>query len=119
MHEPVTPSSATKGTSQAGPYGDWIHELDRSVGMLLKELDKRHLNDNTLVIFTSDNGFFWGEHGRGDKRLAYDESIRVPLLMRGPGVARNVQRSGDRLKTVPTEGVGVVESLTVLSRGLS
>ncbi len=40
-------------------------------------------------------------------------------LMRGPGVARNVQRSGDRLKTVPTEGVGVVESLTVLSRGLS
>jgi len=38
------------------------------------------------VIFTSDNGFFWGEHGRGDKRLAYEESIRVPLLMRGPGV---------------------------------
>jgi len=40
-------------------------------------------------------------------------------LMRGPGVARNVQRSGDRLKTVPTEGAGLVESLTVLSRGLS
>lgn len=40
-------------------------------------------------------------------------------LMRGPGVARNVRRSGDRLKTVPTEGAGLVESLTVLSRGLS
>src|SRR5581483_9490814 len=40
--------------------------------------------DNTLVIFTSDNGFFWGEHGRGDKRMAYEESIRVPLLMRYP-----------------------------------
>lgn len=40
-------------------------------------------------------------------------------FMRGPGVARNVQRSGDRLKTVPTEGAGLVEALTVLSRGLS
>ena len=40
--------------------------------------------DNTLFIFSSDNGYFWGEHGLGDKRWAYEESIRDPLLMRYP-----------------------------------
>ena len=45
--------------------------------------------DNTLIIYTSDNGYFHGEHRiPGDKHALYEESIRVPLLMRGPGVPR-------------------------------
>ena len=56
IHNPVTPSAKTKGTSQAGPYGDWIHELDDSVGRVLDALDRKGFAENTLVLFTSDNG---------------------------------------------------------------
>jgi N-acetylglucosamine-6-sulfatase len=58
--------------------------IDEGVGRLLATLTETGRLNDTLVIFTSDNGFFWGEHGRGDKRMAYEESIRVPLLMRYP-----------------------------------
>jgi N-acetylglucosamine-6-sulfatase len=58
--------------------------IDEGVGRLLEALEQSEQLDNTLIIFTSDNGFFWGEHGLGDKRAAYEESIRVPLLMRYP-----------------------------------
>lgn len=58
--------------------------LDEAVGRLLRVLEETKQLDNTLVIFTSDHGYFWGEHGLGEKRLAYEESIRVPLLVRYP-----------------------------------
>jgi N-acetylglucosamine-6-sulfatase len=58
--------------------------IDEGVGRLLKTLEETKQLDNTLFIFTSDNGFFWGEHGLGDKRAAYEESIRIPLAMRYP-----------------------------------
>jgi arylsulfatase A-like enzyme len=58
--------------------------IDEGVGQLLKALEESKQLDNTMVIFTSDNGFFWGEHGLGDKRWAYEESIRDPLLVRYP-----------------------------------
>src|SRR5207249_8303011 len=58
--------------------------IDEGVGQLLKALEDSKQLDNTMVIFTSDNGYFWGEHGLGDKRWAYEESIRDPLLMRYP-----------------------------------
>ena len=58
--------------------------IDEGVGRLFKVLTETRQLDNTLLIFTSDNGYFWGEHGLGDKRAAYDESIRIPLLMRCP-----------------------------------
>src|SRR5207244_12208649 len=58
--------------------------VDEGIGQLFKALEDSKQLDNTLVIFSSDNGFFWGEHGFGDKRWAYDESIRDPLLMRYP-----------------------------------
>ena len=61
-----------------------ILAIDEGIGRLLQTLEETKQLDNTLVIFTSDNGFFWGEHGLGDKRMAYEESIRVPLLMRHP-----------------------------------
>jgi N-acetylglucosamine-6-sulfatase len=58
--------------------------VDESIGRILDALDEKKLSDNTLVIFTSDNGYFWNEHYMGDKRAAYEESIRVPLVMRYP-----------------------------------
>jgi len=62
--------------------------VDDSVGRVLATLKETGQLDNTVVIFAGDNGFFMGEHRRGDKRLAYEESLRIPLLMRGPGVAK-------------------------------
>jgi len=56
VHDPVTPSKESQGTSAAGPFGDWIHDLDHSVGRILEALDKAGFSENTLVIFTSDNG---------------------------------------------------------------
>lgn len=80
----------TLNTSMGNPQQisqmEMMRDIDANIGRVLDALETKGLDDNTLVIFTSDNGFFWGEHGRGDKRLAYDQSIRVPLLMRGPGV---------------------------------
>jgi len=58
--------------------------IDDGVGRLLQALEDSKQLDHTMVIFTSDNGYFWGEHGLGDKRWAYEESIRDPLLMRYP-----------------------------------
>ena len=71
-----------------------ILAIDEGVGRLLEALEGTKRLDDTLVIFTSDNGFFWGEHGRGDKRMAYEESIRVPLLMRCPKLieAKSIRR---------------------------
>lgn len=59
--------------------------IDRNVGRLLEYLDKNNLTQNTLVIYTSDQGFYLGEHGWFDKRWMYEESARTPLLMRFPG----------------------------------
>lgn len=61
--------------------------LDDSVGTVMSELESRGLQRNTYVLFISDNGFFLGEHRLGDKRLAYEESMRVPLVVSGPGLA--------------------------------
>jgi arylsulfatase A-like enzyme len=62
--------------------------VDENVGRVLDYLDKKNLSQSTVIIYTSDNGFFLGEHGLFDKRLMYEESIRVPMLMRYPGHAK-------------------------------
>jgi arylsulfatase A-like enzyme len=58
--------------------------VDENVGRLLATLDELGLADNTMVVYSSDNGFYHGEHGLSDKRSAYEESIRIPLLVRFP-----------------------------------
>ena len=63
--------------------------VDDSVGRVLAALEETGQLDHTLVIFSSDNGYFWGEHGLGDKRAAYEESIRIPWLMRYPKLIRS------------------------------
>ncbi len=65
-------------------YFRCIAGADENVGRLLAELDKLGLAENTMVIYTSDNGYYLGDHGLGDKRSAYEESLRIPLLLRYP-----------------------------------
>ncbi|MGH8020981.1 MAG: sulfatase-like hydrolase/transferase, partial [Opitutaceae bacterium] len=61
-----------------------IAGIDENVGRLLATLDELGLADDTMVIYSSDNGYHLGDHGIGDKRSAYEESMRVPLLVRYP-----------------------------------
>jgi N-acetylglucosamine-6-sulfatase len=61
-----------------------LASIDEGVGRIFKALESSNQLDRTLIVFTSDNGYFWGEHGLGDKRAAYEESIRIPLVMRYP-----------------------------------
>ncbi|MBR6805619.1 MAG: sulfatase [Bacteroidaceae bacterium] len=65
-----------------------ITSIDRNVGKVLDYLKESGLEDNTLVVYTSDQGFYMGEHGWFDKRFMYEESFRTPLLMRLPGGAK-------------------------------
>lgn len=65
-----------------------IRSVDDNVGRLLDYLDAENLSNNTIVIYTSDQGFFLGDHGWFDKRLMYEESLRMPFLMRYPGAIR-------------------------------
>ncbi len=58
--------------------------VDDSVGQILRTLEETGQLDNTIIVFAGDNGFFWGEHGLGDKRWAYEESMRIPFLVRFP-----------------------------------
>jgi arylsulfatase A-like enzyme len=61
-----------------------LKAIDQNVGKLLDQLDRLGLSDNTVVVYSSDNGYYLGEHGLGDKRSAYEESMRVPMLIRYP-----------------------------------
>ncbi|MFO0810573.1 MAG: sulfatase-like hydrolase/transferase [Gemmataceae bacterium] len=75
-------------------YFRCVTAIDDNLGRLLAALDELKLADNTIVIYTSDNGFYLGEHGLGDKRSAYDESLRIPLIVRGPNVRRGAIADG-------------------------
>jgi arylsulfatase A-like enzyme len=104
VHNPITPDKDLAGKSAAGPYGDWIHELDQSVGRILATLDKMGATKDTLVLFTSDNGgVFRPENGRllqttaskaglkingalrGSKHDIWEGGFKVPFIARWPG----------------------------------
>ncbi|HEY8176310.1 MAG TPA: sulfatase [Gemmatimonadaceae bacterium] len=65
-----------------------VQSVDDNVGRLLAFLDRAGLATNTIVIYTSDQGFFLGDHGMFDKRFMYEESLRMPFLMRWPAVIK-------------------------------
>ncbi len=69
-------------------YLGCIKAVDESVGRLLEFLDDEGLADNTIVVYSSDQGFYLGEHGWFDKRWIFEESLRTPLLVRWPGVIK-------------------------------
>jgi arylsulfatase A-like enzyme len=90
----ATPAIYRKGAEKPGEipekvptnlnYFRCITAADDNLGRILKALDDLKLSDDTVVIFCSDNGYYLGEHGLGDKRSAYEESMRIPLLVRYP-----------------------------------
>ncbi len=84
VHELVTPSAETTGTSKAGPYGDFIHDLDRSVGRILAALEKQNALANTLIIFTSDNGGVVNPGSKtGASKTAMDAGLKINGTLRG------------------------------------
>jgi arylsulfatase A-like enzyme len=99
IHHPFTPAPQFKGTSQCGLYGDFIHELDWMVGEVMKCLEENGLADNTLVIFTSDNGGMFNRGGQdafkaghkqngdllGFKFGIWEGGQRVPFVAKWPG----------------------------------
>ncbi|WP_296604734.1 sulfatase [Nocardioides sp.] len=69
-----------------------LASVDDAVATTVSALKEAGELDNTLILFTSDNGYLFGEHGYTGKIVAYEESLRVPLLMRGPGIPAGVVR---------------------------
>ena len=92
VHVPLGVSSKFKGMSEKGMFGDVMMEVDWSVGEILKTLRKYNLEDNTLIIYTSDNGPWlnFGNHAgsayplREGKGTAWEGGVRVPCIMRWP-----------------------------------
>jgi len=108
VHHPIRPSKQMQGTSGAGPYGDFIHETDHSVGRIMEVLAYLGKLENTIFIFTSDNGGdlpakpyhdgkdwpervaydmgfkFNGENLRGDKHSIYEGGLQVPFIVSWP-----------------------------------
>jgi arylsulfatase A-like enzyme len=119
-HAPVLPAAEFNGKTTAGPRGDFIHELDVLTGRLLDELAKLGIDDDTLVLFNSDNGpetvhtdWMRQDHGhdaaggfRGMKRDGWEGGHRVPLIARWPGkipagqVSRQLTNTTDIFATV-------------------
>jgi len=103
---PAAGRAPAKARTNLG-YFRCLAAMDDNVGRLLKELDDLGVAENTLLVFAGDNGYYFGEHGLGDKRSAYDESLRIPLLLRYP-------RLGARGKTVDAMVLNVDLAPTLL-----
>jgi arylsulfatase A-like enzyme len=78
-------------------YHRVITAMDQQIGRLLSELDRLGIADNTIVVYASDNGYFWGEKQLIDKRFPYEEATRIPLIVRYPGKIKNPGRSSEEL----------------------
>jgi arylsulfatase A-like enzyme len=88
-HKPFTDSDRQKGRglSDNATHLDYLRHIkgiDENLGRLLDALDELKLTDDTVIVYTSDNGYFLGERGLGDKRALYEEGIRIPFLARYP-----------------------------------
>jgi len=88
-HKPLAAEDVGKerGLSANSVHLDYLRHIkgiDENLGRLLDTLDKLKLADDTVIVYTSDNGYFLGERGLGDKRALYEEGLRIPFLVRYP-----------------------------------
>jgi len=105
IHVPLFPGKEFIGKSQNGKYGDWIEELDFSMGRVFKALQKHGLDKNTLVLFTSDNGSSRVKQGsnlplRGRKGRTDEGGMRVPCVVRWPAKIPAGSSSGEITTTM-------------------
>ena len=81
---PLGPETATKEKT-IRERAEMLMAVDEGLGKMMQELERLKLLDNTIIVFTSDHGYWYGEHGLNEeRRLAYEEAIRIPLLVRYP-----------------------------------
>jgi arylsulfatase A-like enzyme len=135
-HVPLGASNNFRGKSEDGFYGDVIEELDWSIGEILKVLKEENLDENTLVIFTSDNGPWIediiGDHAgsafplKGNKMQTWEGGIRVPCIMRWKGQLREGIECNELLTTMdffPTfstlSGAEIPQGLTIDGKNFS
>ncbi len=116
-HVPLFVSDKFRGKSKLGLYGDVIMELDWSVGEILKALKTNGIDDNTLVIFTSDNGpwLSYGDHSgraqplREGKGTVWEGGVREPMIMRWPGVL-----PAGKVQDIPAMNIDILPTLAGL-----
>jgi arylsulfatase A-like enzyme len=124
LPRPLDPEAIKRET---GRYYAMITHLDAQIGRILARLEETGQLDNTLIIFAGDNGLTLGAHGLLGKQTLYDEGVRVPMIIRGPGVQRGGTCNAlvDLMDIMPTlcEVAGVApegtdgQSLLPLARG--
>lgn len=131
LHNPLGVSEEFKGTSQWGEYGDAIHELDFNVGRIFDALERLDLEDETIVVYASDNGRGPGRNKsqpiRGGKITTYEGGLRVPGIAWGPGLgirsgheSSAVVRAMDWYPTLATfAGIRVPEGRVIDGRDIS
>ena len=105
VHLPLVPGKKFKGTSKDGAYGDWVQEIDWSMGELFKAIKAEGIDEDTLVLFTSDNGSAREKQGsnlplRGRKGRTDEGGMRVPCVVRWPGRIPAASSSGALTNTM-------------------
>jgi len=85
--ESIQPKTYQPKAPQRLGYLRALNAVDEGIGRIFQVLEEKGELDTTVIMFAGDNGYFHGEHGRGDKRLMYEESLRIPLIMRYPAAA--------------------------------
>jgi arylsulfatase A-like enzyme len=85
------PRNADSVKREIALYYGMISELDEQIGRIIAALEKAGLRETTLIVFAGDNGLAVGQHGLLGKQNLYEHSIRVPMIMAGPGIPKNVR----------------------------